>query len=211
VSALSPFGSDTVRIRPMTANDIDAVLAIERAVSPDPWTAGILADELHGPGRRYVVATRAVAGEAGRDSLYTDNRYTCDRVIGYGGIAVQVGEGHVTNIAVEPSWQGERVGARMLLDSVRHASTNGASALTLEVRVGNERAVRLYRHFGFGPVGTRPRYYPNGDDALILWAHDVDSSAYAQRLDAIATWLATPREPRRHVDEPTAPASTVTS
>ena len=54
--------------------------------------------------------------------------------------------------------------------------------------------MRLYRRFGFAPVGTRPRYYPNGDDALILWAHDVDSPGYQARLLKIEEWLATPRE-----------------
>ena len=59
--------------------------------------------------------------------------------------------------------------------------------------MGNEPAIRLYRRFGFAPVGTRPAYYPNGDDALILWAHDVDSAEYEMRLRMVETFLATPR------------------
>ncbi len=162
-------------IRPMEVDDIDAVLGIERQSSPDPWTPGILHDELHGSNRRYLVAC------------------VDDAVIGFCGMLAQVGEGHVTNIAVDPMFRARRIAAQLLLPSVQWALDEKVGALTLEVRVGNDPAIRLYRRFGFAPVGTRPRYYPNADDALILWAHDVDSADYAMRLASIATWLATPR------------------
>lgn len=162
-------------VRVMEFGDIDPVLAIERASSPNPWTTGILHDELRGPGRQYFVAT------------------INDEVIGFCGVLTQVGEGHVTNIAVSPTFRGRRVGAHLLLRGVQWALEQEVSALTLEVRVGNEPAVRLYRRFGFAPVGTRPKYYPNGDDALILWAHGVESAEYDMRLRAVAGWLATQR------------------
>ena len=162
-------------IRSMEVGDIDAVLAIERVSSPDPWTPGILHDELHGTGRCYHVAT--IDGH----------------VVAFCGILIQVGEAHVTNIAVAPGVRGRRIAAHLLLPSVRWALDQHVGALTLEVRVGNEPAIRLYRRFGFAPVGTRPAYYPNGDDALILWAHDVDSAEYEMRLRMVETFLATPR------------------
>jgi [ribosomal protein S18]-alanine N-acetyltransferase len=167
----------TVLIRPMGVGDIERVLTIEAQSSPDPWTIGIVIDELRGPNRRYVVAE----DDAGV-------------VIGFCGLLAQVGEGHVTNIAVDPTFRSQRIAARLLLDNVRWALTQEVSALTLEVRVGNEPAIRLYRRFGFAPVGTRPRYYPNNDDALILWVHEVDGPEYHLRLDRIQTWLATPRD-----------------
>lgn len=162
-------------VRTMESGDVDPVLAIERISSPDPWTRGILHDELHGEGRRYHVAT--IHGE----------------VVGFSGMLTQVGEGHLTNIAVAPSFRGRRVAAHLLLGGVRWALEQHVGSLTLEVRVGNEPAIRLYRRFGFAPVGTRPKYYPNGDDALILWAHDVDSVEYDMRLGMVETWLAAQR------------------
>ncbi len=162
-------------IRVMEPSDIDPMLAIERVSSPDPWTPGILHDELRGEGRRYHVAT--IDGQ----------------VVGFCGVLIQVGEGHVTNIAVAPSFRARRIAAHLLLRGVQWAREQHVGALTLEVRVGNEPAIRLYRRFGFAPVGTRPGYYPNGDDALILWAHDVDSADYEMRLRSVETWLSAQR------------------
>ena len=62
--------------------------------------------------------------------------------------------------------------------------------MTLEVRVSNLGARRLYQWFGFAPAGVRPRYYrSNNEDALIMWVHDVDTAAFAQRLAGIAVQL----------------------
>lgn len=171
----------------MTVDDIEPVLAIEVLSSPDPWSIGIVTDELHGPNRRYVVA---VDDEGA--------------VVGFCGLLAQVGEGHVTNIAVAPTHRSRRIAARLLLDNIRWTLTQEVRALTLEVRVGNEAALRLYRRFGFAPVGTRPHYYANNDDALILWVHEVGGGAYHHRLVAIEAWLATPRDDGQalHVEAP---------
>jgi ribosomal-protein-alanine N-acetyltransferase len=99
-------------------------------------------------------------------------------------------EAHVNNIAVDPAWQGRGLGAAVLLDLVRTALGRGARHLTLEVRVGNEPALALYRRFGMEPVGVRPDYYPaTGDDALIMWARDIDSERFARRLATIEAAL----------------------
>ena len=165
-----------ILVRPMLDADIERVLTIERASSPDPWTEGIMHDELHGASRCYLVAEQA------------------NELVGFCGLLLQVDEGHITNVAVVPKFRGQRIAARLLLPLIRWGLGQHISALTLEVRVGNEAAIRLYRRFGFAPVGTRPRYYPNGDDALILWAHDVDSADYSARLLLVEAWLATARQ-----------------
>ncbi len=167
----------TVVLRSMTADDTASVLAIEVLSSPDPWTASIIHDELVGPNRQYLVAVDGLG-----------------HVVGFCGLLAQVGEGHVTNIAVDPVHRSRRIAAKLLLQSIRWALTQEVRALTLEVRVGNESAIRLYRRFGFAPVGTRPSYYPNGDDALILWVHGVDSTEFHHRLNGVEAWLTTPRD-----------------
>ena len=78
----------------------------------------------------------------------------------------------------------------LLCDLVRTALARGTAHLTLEVLVGNEPAIALYRRFGMAPVGVRPNYYPNGGDALIMWVRDIDTGGYAERLSAIEASLA---------------------
>jgi ribosomal-protein-alanine N-acetyltransferase len=97
-----------------------------------------------------------------------------------------VDEAHVTTLSVHPDHQGERIGTRLLAVLVREALDRETKALTLEVRATNEPAKALYARFGFAPAGIRRNYYAEvGEDALIMWAHDIDGAAYAERLTAI--------------------------
>ena len=73
----------------------------------------------------------------------------------------------------------------LLSDLARRALERQAHHLTLEVRADNQPALALYTRFGFAPVGVRPHYYPGGEDALIMWARDIDTDDYQGRLDAI--------------------------
>jgi [ribosomal protein S18]-alanine N-acetyltransferase len=160
----------TLAIRELREEDLEAVLAIEVASAPHPWTAGIFADELTQTGtRRYVVAL-----EDGR-------------VVGFCGLLLSLDEGHITNIAVDPTLRRRGYAHEMMLVTVRAAIAKSLRALTLEVRVSNTAAIGLYQRFGFAPGGVRPRYYPdNGEDALIMWAHDIDTAAYGLRLASLA-------------------------
>ena len=99
---------------------------------------------------------------------------------------MSLGDGHVTTIAVDPEWQREGVGTRLLLALAREAIARGATALTLEVRLSHRRAQRLYQRFGFTAVGVRKGYYADtGEDALIMWAHEVDQPEFAALLDRL--------------------------
>ncbi len=160
----------TLVIRELREEDLEAVLAIEIASAPYPWTAGIFADELvQGGTRRYVVAL---------DDL---------RVVGFCGLLLSLDEGHITNIAVDPTLRRRGYAHAMMLVTIRTAIAKSLRALTLEVRVSNKAAIALYQRFGFAPGGVRPRYYPdNGEDALIMWAHDIDTAAYSLRLAGLA-------------------------
>jgi ribosomal-protein-alanine N-acetyltransferase len=97
-----------------------------------------------------------------------------------------VDDGHVTTIAVDPRWHRHKVGSRLLLAAAREAIARGAASLTLEVRMANSGAQELYRRFGFRPVGVRKNYYAEtNEDALVMWAHEVDAAEYAELLDAL--------------------------
>jgi ribosomal-protein-alanine N-acetyltransferase len=72
-----------------------------------------------------------------------------------------------------------------MLRICHEALAAGANSLTLEVRFSNRNAQALYQRFGMAPVGVRKRYYKD-EDALVMWAHDIDSDPYRERLEEIA-------------------------
>jgi ribosomal-protein-alanine N-acetyltransferase len=163
----------------MCRADVPAVVAIERAVQPSGWSAAVFRGELERVDRAYVVAE--VDGA----------------LVGYAGVLQVLDEGHVANVAVAPDRQGAGVGRHLVLALHRIALERGVTALTLEVRAGNEPAKALYRRFGYAPVGVRKGYYADGEDALIMWVHDIDGEAHAARLDDIDRGLDTPAEAGR--------------
>ncbi|MFI5034650.1 MAG: ribosomal protein S18-alanine N-acetyltransferase [Acidimicrobiales bacterium] len=142
------------RIRPAERRDVPALLEIEQAQFPEPWTRGMLLDELAQPEtRRYTVAV-----EGGR-------------VVGYLGVMFVLDELHVTTLGVRPSDEHRGVATSLLDDAWSDARTRGVARASLEVAVSNRRAQRLYYRYGFTPVGVRKNYYPaTGEDALVLWA-----------------------------------------
>jgi ribosomal-protein-alanine N-acetyltransferase len=92
-------------------------------------------------------------------------------------------EAHVTNVAVDPMHQRHKIGSRLLHDLLRQAVEMGAEAMSLEVRVTNWGAQRLYGRFGFRPVGIRKNYYQEiNEDALIMWVDGIGSRDYDRRL-----------------------------
>jgi ribosomal-protein-alanine N-acetyltransferase len=158
-----------VSIISMRRRHLRSVLRIEGSVYPRPWSLGLFNSELAMKGSRsYRVAK---VGSA---------------VVGYAGLMHVAGEAHVTTLAVDPGWHRRQIGTRLLLDLAHTARRWGCTGLTLEVRMGNGPARELYRRFGFAPAGVRKGYYAEtGEDALVMWAHDVDGPAYLERLREI--------------------------
>jgi ribosomal-protein-alanine N-acetyltransferase len=118
-------------------------------------------------------------------SRYYMVAYVDDVMVGYAGLMFSGNDAHVTNIAVDPEWQGRGVATEMMLDLAILSHERGCEAMTLEVRHTNTAAQNLYRRFGFVPAGVRKRYYENTDDAIIMWAHGVDTEEFMERLRLI--------------------------
>ncbi|MCY3894063.1 MAG: ribosomal protein S18-alanine N-acetyltransferase [Acidimicrobiaceae bacterium] len=171
-------------IVPMRRKHLREIRRIDKLVYPRPWSMALYLDELQRAGER-VYRVACTPGPDGRPT----------GVIGYGGFMIVAGEGHITSVAVHPHCQGQRVGARLMLELHREARRiDGLEALTLEARSSNTAAQRLYRWFGYAPVGSRKNYYQGGpsgkrEDALVMWCHDIDCRSHGERLDAIATAL----------------------
>jgi ribosomal-protein-alanine N-acetyltransferase len=174
VSVLARFldraGADGITIEPMRRRHVGQVLEIERSSYPRPWTMTVFHDELDQVGaghRHYIVA------KLGRT------------VVGYAGLMFVVDEAHVTNVVVHPDRRRGGLATRLLLELADVAIRRGCVAWTLEVRASSTGAQALYRSFGFVPAGMRARYYENTEDAIVMWCHDIQDPAYAERLARI--------------------------
>jgi len=161
----------TAIIRDMKRGDIPSVAALEAVVYDQPWSPRVFFDELAMDNREYLVITN---GDK--------------RIVGYGGLLVVDDDAHITTLAVAPEARGQELGKRLMVALVDQALGVGARHLTLEVRLSNSSAQGLYELFGFEPVGRRKNYYKN-EDALVMWATDIDASDYADRLGSIRSGL----------------------
>jgi ribosomal-protein-alanine N-acetyltransferase len=161
----------SLAIEPMLVSDIDAVMRIETEVFPIPWSP------------------RAYRYDLGMDkhSHYHVIRGWSDEmpaVVAYAGFWLWGDEAHVGTIAVHPEWQRKGLGQWVLLNITRKAMFLDAEAITLEVRVSNLAARRLYRKMGFQMVGRRRRYYRDtGEDAYIMTLAGLHSGKLQARLD----------------------------
>ena len=157
----------------MTVDDLVAVQLIERASFTTPWPANAYRQEL----------------EANRLAQYLVGSIG-DEIVAYGGIWLMVDEAHVTTFAVHPRYRRRRIGERLLLALLDLAVARHAREATLEVRLSNLAARRLYEKYGFRPVGIRPRYYSdNQEDALIMTTEPLAEPGMAGRIAALRAAL----------------------
>ena len=96
-------------------------------------------------------------------------------------------EAHITNIAVSPDFRRKHIGESLLMVLIESCRKSMVKYITLEVRVSNEPAIKLYEKYGFRSLGTRKGYYQDNDeDALIMWTenifYDKFKSIYSQNL-----------------------------
>jgi ribosomal-protein-alanine N-acetyltransferase len=180
-----------LRVEPMTFADIPAVHAIERESFAVPWPDDAYRSELATNRLASYVVARAD-----------------DAVVGFAGLWVMVDEAHVTTFAVDPRWRRRGIGERLLLGLIEIAVARRAREATLEVRLSNVPARRLYEKFGFRPVGIRPRYYSdNGEDALIMTTDPLDDAGLQARLAGIRDALdARPLDAESVSDDPPPPS-----
>ena len=139
-------------IKQMSFSDLDALMVIEQAAFKIPWTRGMLEDELYNRNAWYRVITFEGA------------------IAGYAGMWKILDEGHITNVAIHPHYQRKGLATLLMQDLIDHAASSAIQAITLEVRVSNNPAIKLYESFGFKTEGRRKHYYAdNHEDALIMW------------------------------------------
>lgn len=159
-----------IRLEKLRRRDLRHVMRIENLVFPEPWSPAVFSSEL--------------ALRQGR--LYR-GAWVGPEMAGYIGFMIVDDEAHMTTVATNPGFQRSGVATAMIVETMRTLRAQAVSRVSLEVAANNAPAQALYRRFGFVPVGVRRNYYPvTGQDALVMWVHDIETDQYARRLDELA-------------------------
>ena len=140
-----------ITFRDMTTDDVEAVEKIERESFNLPWT---LMDFFYEVWRNDSMAIVAEVD---------------GKIIAYTCVWISFEDADVADIAVAKKFRGQGIGTQLFAEIIRRAKLRGLTAITLEVRVSNVAAIKLYEKFGLKSVGVRKGYYEDGEDALIMW------------------------------------------
>ena len=141
-----------IDIRPLALGDLGAIEVIEQRAYRTPWSRSMFASELAKP---TSICLGAFEGE---------------ELVGYVVNSRYVDAWHVMNVAVDPGHQRRGVATQLLERLFELTRDEHRRGYTLEVRVSNEGAIKLYERLGFTGRGTRRGYYTdNREDALIMW------------------------------------------
>jgi ribosomal-protein-alanine N-acetyltransferase len=204
--------SQRFRIEPMRLEHIPVVAAIERRCFTQPWPQNAYRREIQTNKMAHYFVVRVFesdepapvtdarqAAEAAENGLFgrlsrllrgpleppptPALEAELRSIIGYAGLWLMTDEAHITTIAVDPDFQGNGLGELLLVALIDRARQIGARWLTLEVRVTNDVAQRLYEKYTFKEMGIRRRYYSdNGEDALVMWTDPIDSDTFQDTL-----------------------------
>jgi len=143
---------NNIETRPMLLTDIQQVLVIEEESFGSPWSKNAFISELKNQYAYYLVASIG------------------DKVVGYIGAWLIFDEAHITTLAVAKEYRRQGIATLILEELFKDVRENQINKATLEVRVSNQRARKLYLQEGFVEVGVRKNYYSdNKEDAVIMW------------------------------------------
>lgn len=141
-----------ILIRPMRAEDTEAVAALEAAVFSQPWSHRDFLEMVEKENTLYIVAVDE------------------ERIVGCCGVWNICGDGNISNVLVEEKLRCQGIGRLLLQTLFAWGEELGITAYTLEVRLSNASAIHLYESLGFERAGIRPRFYKKPEeDALIMW------------------------------------------
>jgi ribosomal-protein-alanine N-acetyltransferase len=141
-----------VEIRRLSIGDLPEIEDIERRAYKTPWSRSMFASEL---AKGTSICLGAFEG---------------DQLVGYTVNSRYVDAWHVMNVAVDPDYQRRGIATRLLERLFELTDEDDGRGYTLEVRVSNREAIRLYEKLGFERHGIRRAYYTdNREDALIMW------------------------------------------
>lgn len=194
-------------IEPMQVEDVPEVGKVERRCFTSPWPASAYRRELRNLTQNFYIVLRGsdagmvrTRGKFVEDyaenwrglralgllSLRSRALPTADArpIAGFAGMWQLFDEAHVTTIGIDLPYRGRGFGEALLLALFDEAVRRGANVMTLEVRVSNASAMKLYEKYGFTIQGVRPGYYSdNGEDAYLMWSPSLRDEGYLATLD----------------------------
>ena len=151
-SSVTPENTNKFVFREISLGDLDGIVQIERAVNPFPWGEEALRDTIASSGHHLMSLREG-------------------RAVGFLLSSFVLDEAQLLLIGVSPDWQGVGVGGQLLKELINRSRDQGQKLIYLEVRSGNERAIRLYHSLGFIDIGVRRDYYPGlvgREDAIVM-------------------------------------------
>ena len=196
----------------MTQDDVPEVARVERRCFSNPWPSAAYRRELRLPDQNYYLVVRqspadgiSPAGDypnghgRGRPRVLPRLRLppfargdrgakagSAGPAVGFAGMWHLYDEAHITTIGVDPAHRGHGLGEWLLAELIAEAVVRGAGWLTLEVRVSNVTAQRLYAKYGFTVKGTRHAYYSDDhEDALIMTTETLGTERMKARVERL--------------------------
>jgi ribosomal-protein-alanine N-acetyltransferase len=195
--------TDLVTVAPMTPDDLDEIMPLERQCFADPWTRRMYLSDLTTNAMATYLTLRIADGRSQvanskwlrrvEDGLgqAADNApelsatgYQPPPILAYGGFWLLLDEAHIATVASHPDWRGCGLGQWLMLALLDAAMARGAANSTLEVRAGNLPARRLYEKLGYEVTGVRKHYYRDGEDGLIMTTPPLAEPVMQARLGA---------------------------
>ena len=206
-----------VSVRRLESKDIDQVVAIEKEAFSPLWVSASFKRDLNNKRAAYLVACfdddisaeeilaeidsdqpeeekganlwSRVKGRFGlsgnAESTSADDTFD---IAGYVSVWYQGEEAHITEIAVKETLRGRGIGELLLIGSLKAAVDYGSKVMTLEARVSNFIAHRMYQKYSFKSVGIRKAYYSdNREDAVIMTTSPIDSEEYHELFTGLQT------------------------
>ena len=155
---VAPPDEQGISYKPLDLSHVGCVAALEsRIMGSDAWNESLVADEIPRRDRTWwaAYASEGKPGEVGT-------------LVGYAGGWVVDGDVQILKVGTDPAWRRRGIARELLAHVAADARNLGAQTVSLEVRAGNEGAQALYKALGLAPVGMRPRYYSDREDALIM-------------------------------------------
>lgn len=153
-----------LQIERLTEEHIPEIMAIEQRAYTAPWSDVSFRAELTNHMAVYLVLKQN------------------GRMIGYAGEWLVIDEAHITTLAVAPERQRKGFGEVLLIELLVQAVQAGMTRATLEVRMSNEAAQKLYEKYGFKTVAIRKAYYSDREDACVMWLNELGKADYRTRL-----------------------------